>query len=119
FEPGNPMPLDEAGRLQPLVLRLVLDPRQALRRRAIVGHLENAAQQHRHVLELHARALFDFRNYEVAEIGVGAAEVEVKFYLDHGLTISLRRDGFPARRSTRRAAAGRAANTRRRRRPAS
>src|SRR5208282_1764872 len=108
---GDLMPAYEAGHLQSFVLGLVLDAGQALRRRAIVGHLEDTAQQYRHVFELHSRALFDFRNNKMAQIGIGTAEVEVKFYLGHGFTISLRRDGSPARMSTRRAAAGKAANT--------
>ena len=44
LKPGDPMPVDEAAHLELLVFRLVLDPRQTLRRRTIVGEFEDAAQ---------------------------------------------------------------------------
>ena len=74
---------DEAPPLQLLVLRLVLDALQALSGRAIVGQFEDAAQQHRHVLEFRAGALRDRGNHQMREIGVRAAEIEVKFHLGH------------------------------------
>ena len=77
--------------LEPLVLGLVLDAGQALGRRAIVGQLEDAAEQHRHVLERDAGALLDLGDHEMAEIGVRAAEVEVK--LDRGHASPFLREG--------------------------
>src|SRR5262245_35163313 len=74
----------EAVHLEPLVFRLVLDAGQAFRRRAIVGELEDAAQQDRHVLERHPGAPPDLRNHQMAQVGVGAAEVEMELHLDHG-----------------------------------
>jgi len=83
----------------------------ALRQRAIVGQLEHAAKQDRHIFESSAGALLDFWNYEMAEIGVRAAEVEMEFNFDHRITIFLRKDESPVRRSTHREAADGAANT--------
>src|SRR5437667_1798337 len=80
---GDPMPAYEAAHLEPLVFRLVLDPCQAFRRRAIVGELEDAAQQNRHVLDLDPGASLDLGNHQLAQAGLGAAEVEMKFHLDH------------------------------------
>ena len=82
-EPCNGMPPNEALTLQCLVCRLVLDPPQALGGRAIIGQLEHAAQQHRHVLELRAGAPLDLRNDDMRQVGIGAAEIEVEFHLGH------------------------------------
>jgi hypothetical protein len=55
---------------------LVLDAGERLGRRLVVGGLEDAAEQDRHILEFHACALFDRRDRLVTEEGIGAAEVE-------------------------------------------
>ena len=67
---------DEALGLQRVKLALVLDAGQRLGRRLVVGGLEDAAEQDRHIFEFHAGALFDRRDRLVAEEGVGAAEIE-------------------------------------------
>ncbi|MHC2782650.1 ferredoxin-NADP reductase [Bradyrhizobium liaoningense] len=68
--------LDETLGLDRLEFALVLDAGQGLRRRLVVGRLEDAAEQDRHIFELDADPLLDRRNRQMAEIGVGAAEVE-------------------------------------------
>src|SRR5262249_40409478 len=73
----------------------------------------------RHVVEFRPGALLDCGNHQVAQIGVGTAEVEMKLNLLHRLTISRGRDGFPARRSTHHEAGCRVASKSRRPRPAS
>src|SRR5262249_18924127 len=103
--------LEEALRLELLVFQLVADTGESLARRAVAGELVHTAEQGGHVLELSASPACDARDDEMAQIGVGAAEVEVEFHLAHGLTISRRKDGSRVRRSTHRAAGGRAANT--------
>src|SRR2546427_827222 len=83
--PPSRTPLSkEAAHLELLVLRLVLDPRKTLRRRAIVGELEDAAQQNGDVLERDPGASLDLRNNQIGQVSVRAAEVEMKFHPDHG-----------------------------------
>ena len=68
--------LDEALGLQRVELALVLDAGERFGRRFVVGGLEDAAEQDRHIFELHAGALFDRRDRLVTEEGIGAAEIE-------------------------------------------
>src|SRR5205823_9624648 len=77
--------LHEALGLQHLELGLVLDAGQRLRRRSVVGGLEDTAKQDRDVFELHAGAVFDRRDRLMAEKGVGATEIEQELrILSHG-----------------------------------
>ena len=76
----NAVTLDETLQLQSLVFEPVLDADHLLGRRAIVGQLEHAAKQDRHVFEFGAGAGFDLRNDLMRQIGVRAAEVEMKFH---------------------------------------
>ena len=55
---------------------LFLTPAQGFGRRPVVGGLEDAAEQDRHIFEIHADARLDRRDRLVAEEGVGAAEIE-------------------------------------------
>ena len=55
----QPVLPDEAHDLQALVLQLVLDALELDHGRLVVGELEHAAEQDRHVDELGARALLD------------------------------------------------------------
>src|SRR5437868_9831950 len=73
----------EALPLERFILRLVLDALQAFRGRAIVGQLEDAAQQHRHVGEFRADALLDPGNDPVRQVGIRAAEIEMEFHVRH------------------------------------
>ena len=73
--------LQEAPRFELRVLRLVLDALQRHRGRHVVGRFEHAAEQYRHVFELHAGARLDTRNHEVAEVRIRAAEVEQELAL--------------------------------------
>src|ERR1700738_602801 len=117
-ETGDAMALDEARRLEALVVGLVLDAGEALPRRPVAGQLVDAAQQHRHVLEFRTRPSLDLRDHQMRQIGVGAAEIEVELDLGHGFTIFPQRAGSRARTTRRRAAPGRSANKPRRPRPA-
>src|SRR5258707_14119952 len=67
---------DEALGFQRMKLALVLDSGQRLGRRLVVGGLEDAAEQDRHIVEFGAGALRDRRNRLVTEKRVGAAEIE-------------------------------------------
>ena len=67
---------DEALHLQMLVGTLVWNASKCFGRRAVVGQLEQATQQDRHVVELCAGAGFDGRDQLVAQVGIGAAEIE-------------------------------------------
>src|ERR1700691_2347410 len=102
--------MDEAPQFQFFVFELVFDARHAFRRRAVVRQLEDAAQQYRDVFEFSAGPLLDFRNHQMRQIGIWAAEIKKKSYLGH-LTRPPGKDACRARRSRRRAAAGRAAST--------
>src|SRR5262249_44268789 len=93
----DPMALDKARCLKALVVRLVLDTDEALRRRPVAGQLVNAAQQHRRIFEFRTGPLLDFRDHQMRQIGVGAAEIEMEFELCHGVTISPQKAGFRAR----------------------
>ena len=55
---------------------LVLDAGQRFGGRLVVGGLENAAKQDRHIFELHTDPFFDRRNRLMAQEGVRAAEIE-------------------------------------------
>ena len=68
--------LDEALGLERLKFGLVLDAGQRLGGRFVVGGLEDAAEQDRHIFEFHAGALLDRRDRFMAEEGVRAAEIE-------------------------------------------
>src|SRR5262249_59763907 len=68
--------LDEALGLQRHELRFILDASERLGRRSVVGGLEDAAEQDRHIFELRAGALFDRRDRLMAQKGVRAAEIE-------------------------------------------
>ena len=72
----DPKALQEALGLQRVEFALVLDAGQRFGGRLVVGGLEDAAEQDRHIFEFHAGALFDRRNRFVAEEGIGAAEIE-------------------------------------------
>lgn len=101
---------DEARGFEPLVFGLVLDASQALGWRTVVGQLEYATQQDWHVLKLYPSAFLDFRDNQVTEVRIRAAEIEMEFYLDHKFTIFPRMGGSPARKSMHRAVAGIAAS---------
>jgi hypothetical protein len=62
--------------LQRVEFALVLDAGERFGGRLVVGGLEDAAEQDRHIFELRVRALFDRRDRFVAEEGVGTAEIE-------------------------------------------
>ena len=68
--------LQEALGLQRVEFALVLDAGERFGRRLVVGGLEDAAEQDRHIFEFHAGALFDRRDRLVAEERIGAAEIE-------------------------------------------
>src|SRR5262249_58138853 len=87
-EPRDVMAQDEALHLQPLVLGLVPDPREALGRRAVVRELEDAAEKDRDVLEADTRAPLELREDEMAQVCVRAAEVEVKLGVHHAHHVS-------------------------------
>ena len=74
-------PLQEALGFQRVEFALVLDAGERFGGRLVVGGLEDAAEQDRHILELHPGALFDRRNRFVAEEGVGAAEIEQELWI--------------------------------------
>src|SRR5581483_10613368 len=93
LKPGDPMPADEALHFKPLVLGFVSDSLEALGRRTIVGQLEDATEQDRHVVELYAGARLDFPNAQMAQVRVETSEVEMELNLDHNLTILAKR--FP------------------------
>src|SRR5208282_468458 len=97
---------------------LVPDAGEALRRRAVAGQLVDAAQQYWDVFELRPGPLLDFRDQQMRQIGVGAAEIEMKLDLGHGVTTSRRRAGSRARTTRRRAVPDRSANRLRRPIPA-
>ena len=84
------MLFDEASHLQPLVLALVLDALELHHRRLVVGQLEDAAKQNGHVIEVRAGALFDAGDHLVRKVGIGAAEIEMKFDLCWHLSVSTR-----------------------------
>src|ERR1700742_695157 len=67
---------DETLGLQSMKLALVPDASQRLRRRFVVGGLEDAAKQDRYIFEFYAGPLFDRRNRLMAEERIGAAEIE-------------------------------------------
>src|SRR5262245_12432308 len=70
-----------ARNFQCLIFRLVLDAVKRLRGRPVAGRLVDAAEQHRHIFELHASAPLDRGNDELGQVGVGTAEIELKFNL--------------------------------------
>jgi hypothetical protein len=72
----DPKTLQKALGLERVELALVLDAGECFGGGLVVGGLEDAAEQDRHIFELHVRALFDRRNRFVAEEGIGAAEIE-------------------------------------------
>ena len=72
----DPKALDEALGLQRVKFALVLDAGERFGGRFVVGGLEDAAEQDRHIFEFHAGALFDRRDRLMAEKRVGAAEIE-------------------------------------------
>ena len=72
---------EEALRLQRLIFGLVLDAAQRVARRHVAGRLVDSAKQDRHIFELHAGAPLDRRNHKFRQIGVRAAEIELKFHL--------------------------------------
>jgi hypothetical protein len=82
-EPRDGVAPDEALPLKLLVFKPVLDPAHALGRRTVVGQLEDAAEQDRNVLELGSGPLLDLGDDEMRQIGIGAAEVEMKFHRVH------------------------------------
>jgi len=57
-------------------LALVLDAGKRFGGGFVVGGLEDAAEQNRHILEFHPGAFFDRRDRLVTEEGIGAAEIE-------------------------------------------
>ena len=59
------MASDEALSLKLFVFQPVLDAEHTHRRRAIIGQLEDAAEQNRHVLEFDAGPLLDLGNDEM------------------------------------------------------
>ena len=73
--------LQEALGFQRVEFALVLDAGERFGGRLVVGGLEDAAEQDRHIFELHPGALFDRRNRFVAEEGVGAAEIEQELWI--------------------------------------
>src|ERR1700722_2795450 len=81
-EGRNVVPANEPLSLERLVFRLVLDPAERIRRRHVSGRLVNSAEQHRDILELHAVAPFDGWKNLFRQIGIGAAEIELKFKSD-------------------------------------
>ncbi len=68
--------LDEALGFQRVKFALVLDAGKRFGGGFVVGGLEDATEQDRHIFELHADPLFDRRDRLVTEKGVGAAEIE-------------------------------------------
>ena len=73
------MARNEALHFQCLVFFLVFDFGKLLHGGAIVGSLENPAQQHREISDLCARPFFDTRNQAVTKIGVRASKIIVEF----------------------------------------
>src|SRR5205085_9580393 len=67
-----------------------------LDRRAVAGRLEDAAEQHRHLLEARTGALLDARQQAPGEIGVEAAEIVIEDWFVHRLLSS--HQGSPAGR---------------------
>src|SRR5204862_7763191 len=72
--------LDETLGFNPLVFGLVPYASEAFGGRAVVRQLEHAAQQYRHVIEFGAGAALDVRNDQMRQIGIRAAEIEMKFH---------------------------------------
>src|SRR6266852_4461879 len=85
----DPETLYEPLCLQHLKLGLVLDAGKGFGGRLVVGGLEDAAEQNRHIFEFHAGALFDCRDRLVTEKGIGAADIE------HELRRRLGQGGLP------------------------
>src|SRR6266851_5628096 len=85
----DPETLYEPLGLQHLKLGLVLDAGKCFGGRLVVGGLEDAAEQNRHIFEFHAGALFDCRDRLVTEKGIGAADIE------HELRRRLGQGGLP------------------------
>src|SRR6185312_14839480 len=73
---------NEALGLKRHVFRLVLDTAQRVERRHVAGGLEYPAEQHRHVVELHAGPPLDRGNDKLGQISVRAAEIEQEFHLE-------------------------------------
>ena len=73
------MARNEALHFQCLIFSLVFDFGELLHRGAVVGGLENTAQQHRAISDLCARAFFDTRNQAVTKIGIRASEIIMEF----------------------------------------
>jgi hypothetical protein len=80
---GNSVAHDEALRFQLFVGELILDACEAFSRGAVVRQLEDASEKDRNVVEPGSGTLLDFGNDQVTEIGVRAAEVEMKLDLLH------------------------------------
>jgi hypothetical protein len=68
--------------------------------RLIVGELEHAAEQDRHIGEFHPRPLRDAADQPVREIGVGSAEIEVEFDLSRQRRSSYVASAFRAQLAT-------------------
>src|SRR5579871_4539428 len=62
----------------------VLDAGERFGGRAVVGGFEDAAEQNRHIFELHADARLDRRDRLMAQESVGAAEIEEKLWGGNG-----------------------------------
>ena len=76
-EAGETVLVDEQLGLAAGVLALVLDALELDHGWLVVGQLEDAAEQHRNIGDLHAGPCRKGGQDLVAEIGVGAAEIEV------------------------------------------
>src|SRR6202044_703231 len=72
----DPEAFHEAFGFERVEFALVLDAGQSFGGGFVIGGLEDAAKQDRHVFESHAGALFDRRDRLVAEESIGAAEIE-------------------------------------------
>jgi len=68
--------LDETLGLKRVKFGLVLDAGKRFGGGFVVGGLEDAAEQDRNIVELHADPLFDRRDRFMAEESIGATEIE-------------------------------------------
>src|SRR5580698_7623813 len=73
------MARNEALDLEPVVSELVGDVLEGDQRRLVVGRLEYAAEQNRHVDEGRAGPLLDRADGAMGEIAIGTAEIEMVF----------------------------------------
>ena len=60
-----PVAFDEARRLEALVVGLVLDAGEALRRGPVASQFVDTAQQYRHIFEFRTGPLLDFRDHQM------------------------------------------------------